>query len=61
MNNKLPEFFIPSVTLSIDDLRTLAENPSAVFGLRNGCAKIYFVHVPAVSCLHALRAKRVEL
>tara|TARA_R100001530_G_scaffold135147_1_gene111630 strand:- start:200 stop:373 length:174 start_codon:yes stop_codon:yes gene_type:complete len=54
MNNKRIDFFFRSFNLSIDDLWTLARNPSAVFGIRPGGAKIYFVQVPSVSSLHAL-------
>ena len=43
MNNKRIDFFFRSFNLSIDDLWTLARNPSAVFGIRPGGAKIYFV------------------
>lgn len=54
MNGKQPDFFFRSFNLSIDDLWTLAGNPSAVFGIRPGGSKIYFVQVPSVSALHSL-------
>ncbi|MCZ4284529.1 hypothetical protein O4H29_06740 [Marinobacter salarius] len=55
MDNKQPDFFFRSFNLSIDDLWTLASNPSAVFGIRPGGSKIYFVQVPSVSALHSFR------
>ena len=51
---KRPDFFFRSFNLSIDELWTLTENPNAVFGIRPGVAKIYFVRVPSISALHAL-------
>jgi hypothetical protein len=52
--SKQPDFFFRSVSLSVDELKTLYETPSSVFGIRPGGAKIYFVQVPSVSSLHAL-------
>lgn len=57
MENKQPDFFFRSVNLSIDELWTLARNQSAVFGIRPGGSKIYFVQVPSVSALHSFRAQ----